>query len=193
MRSEEDELNEVEKDLRVVLNVRPFHQPLLFPSRSLTLPPLSPQLDVQIGTLHLVDRVEWDLSSPLSPELFATLLVRDLALSSNAAPLIAHAIHEELFKHKKNCLEMGRVGESADLYYRRRGARVLEGVWREWSDAVTFGPRCEVMSLDEMDRVEADRERAIRCVAFFPAFFFLGRIPPPALGLGIFVGIGDVN
>lgn len=126
------------------------------------------QLDVQIGTLHLLDRVEWDLSSPLTPELFALTLVRDLSLSSSASPLIAHALHEELFRQKKLCLEMGLVGEDASVAEsvagRKRGAKQLEGVWRDWPETMSFGPRVEVLSLDEMDRVEADRERAIRCV-----------------------------
>lgn len=121
------------------------------------------QLDVQIGTLHLTDRIEWDLSSSLTPELFASVLVRDLSLSSNAAPLIAHALHEELMRIKKSCLEMGLLGAD-DQTLKRRGVRPLEGAWREWNETLGFGPRVEVLSLDEMDRVEAERERANRCV-----------------------------
>ncbi|KAI5474587.1 chromatin structure-remodeling complex subunit SFH1 [Pseudohyphozyma bogoriensis] len=137
VRDEDEERDDVEKDLRVVLN-----------------------LDVQIGTLHLQDRIEWDLSSPLTPELFALTLCRDLSLSSSALPLITHAIQSELFRHKKNCLEMGLVG--GDQGKGKKGAKMLEGVWRDWNDGLNFGPRVEVLSLDEMDRVEADRERAIR-------------------------------
>ncbi|KAK4705948.1 chromatin structure-remodeling complex subunit SFH1, partial [Phenoliferia sp. Uapishka_3] len=142
VRSVEDEAEHVEKDLRVILN-----------------------LDVQIGTLHLLDRVEWDLSSPLTPELFALTLVRDLSLSSSAAPLIAHALHEELFRQKKLCLEMGLVGEDtsvAEVPGKKRGAKQLEGVWRDWPETMSFGPRVEFLSLDEMDRVELDREREKR-------------------------------
>ncbi|GAA5959297.1 hypothetical protein JCM21900_003920 [Sporobolomyces salmonicolor] len=138
LRSVEEEAELVEKDLRVIIN-----------------------LDVQIGTLHLTDRVEWDLSSSLTPELFAATLVQDLSLSSSAGPLIAHALHEELFRLKKSCIEMGLVGVD-EAVMRRRGAKPLEGVWREWNEAQTYGPTVERMTLDELDRVEADRERAIR-------------------------------
>lgn len=124
---------------------------------------LPSQLDVQIGTLHLTDRIEWDLSSSLTPELFASVLVRDLSLSSSAAPLIAHALHEELMRVKKNCLEMGLLFADEQTL-KRRGARPLEGAWREWNETLGFGPRVEVLSLDEMDRVEAERERAQRWV-----------------------------
>lgn len=123
-----------------------------------------PQLDVQIGTLHLTDKLEWDLSSSLTPELFAATLVRDLSLSSSAAPLIAHALHEELLRLKRSCLELGLLSAD-DATRNRRGAKALEGVWREWNDADKFGPKVERLSLDELDRVEADRERAARCVA----------------------------
>ncbi|KAM0752653.1 SNF5-domain-containing protein [Meredithblackwellia eburnea MCA 4105] len=136
VRSEEEEKGDEEKDLRVILN-----------------------LDVQIGPLHLLDKIEWDLSSPLTVETFTSSLTRDLSLSSSAVPLISHAIHSELFKHKKLCIEMGLLGP---VEGRRRGARQLEGVWREWPESLSFGPSLKVLSLDEMDRVEADRERAVR-------------------------------
>ncbi|GAA6028184.1 hypothetical protein JCM8097_006903 [Rhodosporidiobolus ruineniae] len=138
LRSEQEEKDAVEKDLRVIVN-----------------------LDVQIGTLHLTDRLEWDLSSSLTPELFASTLVRDLSLDTNAAPVIATAIHEELFRLKRSIIEMGLVGVS-EAVMRKRGAKPLEGIWREWNDAQTYGPKIERLSLDELDRVEQDRERAIR-------------------------------
>lgn len=144
VRSEEDERDDVEKDLRVVIN-----------------------LDLQIGALHLTDRIEWDLSSNLTPELFAAVLVRDLSLPPEAAPLIAHQIHEELVRHKRTCLEIGLIaGDDEDEPSRRtaasRGAKVLEGVWREWSDIGAFGPRVDRLSAEEMERRELDRERASR-------------------------------
>ncbi|GAA5854434.1 hypothetical protein JCM8547_001821 [Rhodosporidiobolus lusitaniae] len=138
LRSEEEERELVEKDLRVILN-----------------------LDVQVGTLHFTDRLEWDLSSSLTPELFAAATVRDLSLDTNAAPAIATAVHEELFRLKKSCIEMGIVGVD-EAVMRRRGAKPLEGVWREWNESQTYGPRIERLSLDELDKAELDRERAIR-------------------------------
>lgn len=165
LRSEAEAKEEVEKDLRVIVNVRlplslsSLYDRLIF----------SPQLDVQIGTLHLTDRLEWDLSSSLTPELFAATTVRDLSLDTNAAPIIAAALHDELFRLKRSCIEMGLIGIDDATMARRRGPKTLEGVWREWNDAMTYGPRVERLSLDELDRVEQDRERAIRCVFFcFP-------------------------
>ncbi|GAA5850750.1 hypothetical protein JCM5353_000220 [Sporobolomyces roseus] len=137
-RSAEEEEEMIEKDLRVIIN-----------------------LDVQIGTLHLRDRIEWDLTSSLTPELFASTLVRDLSLPSSAAPVISHALHEELYRLKKSCLEMGLIGAD-DWQLRRKGSKPLEGIWREWTEAQSFGPLVSRLTLDELDKVEAERERASR-------------------------------
>ena len=69
-----------------------------------------PQIDVQIATYHLMDHIEWDLLSPLTPEDFSKQLCVELGLSGEAIPLIAHAIHEELIKHKKDAIEWGVIG-----------------------------------------------------------------------------------
>lgn len=57
-----------------------------------------------------MDHIEWDLLSPLTPEAFATKLCMELGLSGEAVPLVAHAIHEELMKHKKDAIEWGVIG-----------------------------------------------------------------------------------
>jgi len=67
-------------------------------------------IDVQIATHHLIDHIEWDLHSQLTPEEFAIKLCADLGLSGEAPPLVAHAIHEELIKHKRDAIEWGVVG-----------------------------------------------------------------------------------
>lgn len=124
--------------------------------------------------MHLTDRFDWDLSSPLTPELFAATLVRDLSLTSNAAPMIAAAVHEELFRIKRSFYELGLL--TADEAVRvRRGPKPLEGAWREWNEAINYGPDVKRMTLDELDRVEQERERLAKYVARrdFP-------FPPPA-------------
>ncbi len=71
---------------------------------------LHPQIDVQIANYHLMDHIEWDLLSPLTPEDFSLKLCVELGLSGEAIPLVAHAIHEELMKHKKDAIEWGVIG-----------------------------------------------------------------------------------
>ncbi|CAL1712345.1 unnamed protein product [Somion occarium] len=146
-------------------------------------------IDVQIGTYHLVDHIEWDLLSPLTPEGFAMTLCSDLGLAGEAIPLIAHAIHEELIKHKRDAIEWGVIGaETAEeptdkprdksglsllkdktglgLGWGRtpkegRGPKALRSVWKDWPEAEEFRTRFEVLSAEEVERREVERERAI--------------------------------
>ncbi|KAA1469670.1 SNF5-domain-containing protein [Dentipellis sp. KUC8613] len=154
-------------------------------------------IDVQIDNHHLTDHIEWDLRSTLTPEAFTHQLCLDLGLSGEAAPLIAHAVHEELLKHKKDAIEWGVVGGGAHedggrdkerdrdkdrdksglsllkdktglgLGWGRapkdgRGPRVLRSVWRDWQEAEEFGTRWEVLTAEEVERREGERERASR-------------------------------
>jgi len=154
------------------------------------------QIDVQIATHHLLDHIEWDLLSPLTPEAFAANLCSELGLSGESHPLIAHAIHEELVKHKKDAIEWGVIGgdlphHNADgavsihpkdktglgLGWGRtpkdgRGPKVLKSVWRDWAEAEEFRTKFEVLTAEEVERRENERERATRyaivriCVSF---------------------------
>ena len=165
------------------------------------------QIDVQVDNHHLLDHIEWDLRSPLTPEAFTHQLCLDLGLSGEALPLIAHAIHEELMKHKKDAIEWGVIGGVSErenvagagagaggddaprdksgqsllkdktglgLGWGRapkdgRGPRVLRSVWRDWQEAEEFGTRWEVLSQEEVERREIEKERASRSVTFSSA------------------------
>ncbi|KAF9220892.1 SNF5-domain-containing protein [Gyrodon lividus] len=155
-------------------------------------------IDVQIATYHLLDHIEWDLLSPLTPEAFSQQLCAELGLSGEAVPLIAHAIHEELVKHKKDAIEWGVIAGEREpvsstiegggtgggggggggavvmkdktglgLGWGRtpkdgRGPKTLKSVWREWSEAEEFRTRFEVLSVEEVERREIEKERASR-------------------------------
>ncbi|KIP08631.1 hypothetical protein PHLGIDRAFT_104133 [Phlebiopsis gigantea 11061_1 CR5-6] len=150
-------------------------------------------IDVQIATYHLQDHIEWDLLSPLTPEQFAFTLCADLGLSGEAVPLVAHAIHEELIKHKRDAIEWGVIGTESHapvaddpdrprdrsglsllkdktglgLGWGRtpkdgRGPKPLRSVWRDWEEAEQFRTRFEVLSAEEVERREIERERASR-------------------------------
>ena len=167
---------------------------------TLTFSLLLYQIDVQVATYHLVDHIEWDLFSPLTPETFAITLCADLGLAGEAVPLIAHAIHEELIKHKRDAIEWGVIGSSTDaVEYTNpadkekmrdksglsllkdktglglglgrtpkegRGPRTLKSVWKDWLEAAEYRTRFEVLSAEEVERREVERERATRYVSF---------------------------
>lgn len=151
-----------------------------------------------------MDHIEWDLLSPLTPEAFAIKLCADIGLTGEAAPLIAHAMHEEILKHKKDAIEWGMIGGDAGSTSNGRdaleddkrdksglglvkdktglglgpgawgraprdglgrGPRALKSVWKDWNDAEEYATRFEVLSLEEVERREIERERASRYVA----------------------------
>jgi chromatin structure-remodeling complex subunit SFH1 len=126
-----------EADLRVILN-----------------------LDVQMGTLHLIDRVEWDLTSPLTPEAFAAQMCADLGLGGEAVMLVAHAVHEELLRLKKDCIELGLVGGAGDGT--SKGPKKLESIWRDWNEAKAFVPHLEILSPEDIDALEFEKEKNAR-------------------------------
>lgn len=153
-------------------------------------------IDVQIATYHLMDHIEWDLLSPLTPEDFARQLCSELGLAGEAIPLIAHAIHEELMKHKKDAVEWGVIGGdkepsatavlaagaedgrgSGGIFVKDktglghswgrtprdgRGPKTLRSVWRDWADAEEYSTRFEVLTAEEVERREIEKERASR-------------------------------
>ncbi|KAG8940386.1 Chromatin structure remodeling complex protein sfh1, partial [Tulasnella sp. 419] len=121
------------------------------------------RIDVQLETHHLVDHIEWDLASPLTPEQFAKGLCADLGLSGEALPLIAHAVQEEILKHKKDAVEWGIIGgDRAEGGRGHRGPRRLKGIWRDWMEVKDYGPSIEELTPEELERREMERERASR-------------------------------
>ncbi|KAG8913800.1 Chromatin structure remodeling complex protein sfh1 [Tulasnella sp. 418] len=119
------------------------------------------RIDVQLETHHLVDHIEWDLASPLTPEQFAKGLCADLGLSGEALPLIAHAVQEEILKHKKDAVEWGIIGgDRAEGGRGHRGPRRLKSIWRDWMEVKDCGPSVEELTPEELERREMERERA---------------------------------
>jgi hypothetical protein len=107
---------------------------------------------------------------PGSPEALARILCGDLGLHGEAVTLVAHALHEEILKHKKDAIEWGVLtAEPLSARARARnpfgpGPRPLVGVWRDWTEVPEFTPRLEVMSQEELERRELERERIARFV-----------------------------
>lgn len=88
--------------------------------------------------------------------MFAAQLCLDLALSGECEPLIAHALHEELHRHKKDVLESGVLGRMITVHAaieqgrteeptNQRGPRRIEGAYRDWADVASFGPKVDVL------------------------------------------------
>merc|ERR1719201_2875656 len=59
-------------------------------------------LEIPVGTTMLDDSFDWDHDDELStPETFAEAYCADLGLGGEFVPLVAHAIHEQVYLDRK--------------------------------------------------------------------------------------------
>ena len=105
-------------------------------------------LDVRMGKLRLRDRFEWDLSSSMTPEVFAQILVQDLGIGSEFITLISHNIREQIFKIKQE----GEIFNPFPLESRHRGDEESRG----WC------PSLELIGEDDADMMKSGRDRSRR-------------------------------
>ncbi|CAG8500445.1 9369_t:CDS:2 [Racocetra fulgida] len=116
-------------------------------------------LDIHVGRLNLRDRFEWDLSSDLTPEEFSKILVADLGIGGEFVTMIAHSIHEQILKYKKDIKSDDSDNESAPL----------KSVFRAYEDADEWSPVLNLLSNEELEKIRLDQERDIRYA--FEQFF----------------------
>ncbi|KAJ3281306.1 SWI SNF, matrix associated, actin dependent regulator of chromatin, sub b, member 1 [Borealophlyctis nickersoniae] len=109
------------------------------------------KLDLHVGEVHLRDRFEWDLASPMTPEEFARLLVADLGLGGEFATIIAHSIREQLHTTRTALLE----DETALSGGIRRGLR-------DEREASNWCPSLSKVDEEELERIAQQRERNVR-------------------------------
>lgn len=65
------------------------------------------QLDLQIGKVNLRDKFEWNLDNTASnaPEVFSKQLAAEVGLGGEYVSIIAHAIREQLYRHKRQWVD----------------------------------------------------------------------------------------
>ncbi|KAI5985702.1 SNF5-domain-containing protein [Pisolithus marmoratus] len=111
--------------------------------------------DVQIATHHLMDHIEWDLLSPLTPEDFSKQLCAELG-----AALVGGGGGEDAER------KTGAGGGGGVLKDKTGGLAIggprLRSVWREWTEAEEFRTRFEELTAEEVEKREIERERASR-------------------------------
>ncbi|KAI8615284.1 hypothetical protein BC830DRAFT_1123401 [Chytriomyces sp. MP71] len=130
-------------------------------------------LDILFNQYHLVDRFEWDLSSPLTPEAFALQLAQDLGLGSEFPPLVAHAIHEQIARVKSVVVAVGNSAHNPNaLVDDVEEANLILGMLRESTRAIEvglrsgreaeveeWGPIVEEMTREGVDKYVAEKEK----------------------------------
>lgn len=119
-------------------------------------------MDLHVGGTNLRDRFEWDVGSELTPEEFARQLAADLGIGGEFVSMIAHEIHEQLFRFKQDRL-LDRGFDAEPLF---TGFRAID-------EGDNWSPALETLTSEEYEKILEDRERSIRYV-----FFFFYNHPP---------------
>ena len=158
-------------------------------------------LSINLMNRLYTDKFEWSLMHPAGfPEIFAKQTCADLGLSGEWVPALAHAIYEAVLKLKKEYCEnngslLGVVGSGVDAWGRidneaaevhGDGALAIGEAagWRFDNDdlGAEWQPHVEVLSKDEIEKREGDRERQMRRQRRdMAARATAGFAPPPAL------------
>jgi chromatin structure-remodeling complex subunit SFH1 len=109
------------------------------------------------------DKFEWSLLHPPGyAEAFAKQTCADLGLAAEWVPAITHAIYEAVLRLKKEACENGGLVGHGDLD--NDAAEGVDAGWRYEPEhlADEWEPKVEILSKEEIDRREGDRERQIR-------------------------------
>lgn len=125
-------------------------------------------LNLNLASTLYTDKFEWSLLHPPgTAEAFAKITCMDLGLTGEWIPAMTHAIYEAVLRLKKEACEAGGVvagwgGLQQDLP--NDAAHGTEAGWRYDPDhlADDWEPKVEILSKEEMEKREGDRERQVR-------------------------------
>ncbi|RDA89273.1 hypothetical protein CP532_0552 [Ophiocordyceps camponoti-leonardi (nom. inval.)] len=125
-------------------------------------------LNLNLSSMLYTDKFEWSLLHPPgTAEAFAKVTCADLGLAGEWVPAMTHAIYEAVLRLKKEACEAGGLvagwgGLQQDLP--NDAAHGAEAGWRYEPEhlAEEWEPKVEVLSKEEMEKREVDRERQIR-------------------------------
>lgn len=144
-------------------------------------------LSVNLSNHLYSDKFEWSLLHPPGmAEIFAKQTCADLGLPGEWVPAITHAIYEAVLRVKKEACESGGLvlGGGEILNDAAHGA---DAGWRYDNEhlADEWEPKVEVLSKEEIEKREVERERNLRRMRRETARFssvtgMLGGMPQPS-------------
>lgn len=111
------------------------------------------------------DKFEWSLLHPPGfAEIFAKQTCADLGLAGEWVPAMTHAIYEAVLRLKKEACENGGLVGYGDID--NDAAEGAEAGWRYDPEhlADEWEPKVEMLSKEEIEKREGDRERQLRRV-----------------------------
>ncbi|KAI9050931.1 hypothetical protein LZ554_005042 [Drepanopeziza brunnea f. sp. 'monogermtubi'] len=122
-------------------------------------------LNINLSEWLYTDKFEWSLLHPPgTAEIFAKQTCADIGLPAEWIPAMAHAIYEAVLRLKKDACESGGLVVGFGVDIPNEAAHAAEAGWRYDNEhlAGDWAPKIEMLSKDEMEKREGDRERQIR-------------------------------
>ena len=132
-------------------------------------------LNINLSSQVYTDKFEWSLLHPPgTAEVFARQTCADLGLVGEWVPAMTHAIYEAVLRLKKEACESGGLvagwalgGVSSAADYPNDAAPTAGGEGAGWRyDPEHLGdewePKIEILSKEEIEKREGDRERQVR-------------------------------
>lgn len=125
-------------------------------------------LNINLQNRLYTDRFEWSLLHPPGyAEIFAKQTCADMGLSGEWIPAITHAIYEAVLRLKKEACESGGLVGSVNGYggeIDNMAANEAGAGWRYDHEALggEWEPKLEMLSKEEIEKKEGDRERQLR-------------------------------
>lgn len=124
-------------------------------------------LNINLSNHLYTDRFEWSLLHPPgTAEMFAKQTCADLGLPGEWVTAISHAIYEAVLRLKKEACESGGLVGAYGGEIANDAVNGAEAGWRYDNEhlADEWEPKIEILSKDEIEKREGDRERRIRRV-----------------------------
>ncbi|CAK7213627.1 Chromatin structure remodeling complex protein sfh1 [Sporothrix bragantina] len=161
-------------------------------------------LNINLSSRLYTDKFEWSLLHPPgTAEAFARQTCADLGLTGEWVPAMTHAIYEAVLRLKKEACESGGI-VTADYFANDAAISGVGGEessgagWRYDPDTLgdAWEPKVEILSKEEIEKREGDRERQLRRLRRETARFsssagMAGGIPLAASAFGGF-GFGGL-
>ncbi|CAK7233969.1 Chromatin structure remodeling complex protein sfh1 [Sporothrix curviconia] len=161
-------------------------------------------LNINLSSRLYTDKFEWSLLHPPgTAEAFARQTCADLGLAGEWVPAMTHAIYEAVLRLKKEACESGGI-VTADYFANdaaiggggEDGSGAGAAGWRYDPDTLgdAWEPKVEILSKEEIEKREGDRERQLRRLRRETARFsssagMAGGIPLAASAFGGFGGL----
>ncbi|KAK7422643.1 Chromatin structure remodeling complex protein sfh1 [Neonectria magnoliae] len=125
-------------------------------------------LSLNLASMLYTDKFEWSLLHPPgTAEAFAKMTCADLGLTGEWVPAMTHAIYEAVLRLKKEACEVGGLvtgwgGLQQELP--NDAAHGVDAGWRYDPDQLAdeWEPKIEILSKEEIEKREGDRERQVR-------------------------------